>query len=57
MGKTWGGKRPGAGRKSKWRSPTKMVRLPEKFEAQLVAYAKLLDSGVQVKLVVLDEQK
>ena len=38
------GKREGAERKSQWRSPTKMIRLPEKYEAQIIAYAKLLDS-------------
>jgi hypothetical protein len=39
-----GGYREGAGRKSQWRSPTKMMRLPARYEAQIIAYAKLLDS-------------
>lgn len=32
------------GRPSSWRSPTKMIRLPEKYEAQIIEYAKKLDS-------------
>jgi hypothetical protein len=39
-----GGAREGAGRKSQWRSPTKMIRIPEKYEAQIIDYAKRLDS-------------
>jgi hypothetical protein len=39
-----GGKREGAGRKSAWRSPTKMMRLPQPHEQQILDYARLLDS-------------
>jgi hypothetical protein len=39
-----GGKRVGAGRKSQWHSPTKMMRLPAKYEQQIADYAKALDS-------------
>ena len=53
--KKMGGARPGAGRKSKWRSPTKMVRLPEQYEAQILEYAKLLDEGVEHTLTVHSE--
>ncbi len=40
-----GGKRPGAGRKSSWRSPTKMMRLPARYESAIIDYAKHLDSA------------
>lgn len=39
-----GGYRPGAGRKSRWNGETKMIRLPAKYEAEIVEFAKLLDS-------------
>ena len=41
-----GGKRPGAGRKSKWNhAPTKMMgRFPAIFEEQISQYARELDS-------------
>lgn len=39
-----GGKREGAGRKSSWNGPTKMIRLPAKYEAEIIEYAKRLDS-------------
>jgi hypothetical protein len=39
-----GGYRIGAGRKSQWRSPTKMMRLPAQYEQQIIEYARLLDS-------------
>jgi hypothetical protein len=39
-----GGKREGAGRKSAWRSPTKMIRLPAQYENKITEYARLLDS-------------
>lgn len=39
-----GGKREGAGRKSAWNNPTKMIRLPAKYETEIVEYAKRLDS-------------
>jgi hypothetical protein len=44
MTETMGGYRVGAGRKSQWRSPTKMIRLPAQYEAQILEYARLLDS-------------
>ena len=52
----WGGARPGAGRKGKWRSPTKLMRLPEQFEQEIMAYAELLDAGKTVTLVIEEEQ-
>jgi hypothetical protein len=39
-----GGKREGAGRKSQWRSPTKMMRLPGCYENEILEFAKSLDS-------------
>ncbi|MBD2462277.1 hypothetical protein H6G89_14610 [Oscillatoria sp. FACHB-1407] len=51
-----GGKRPGAGRKSAWRSPTKMMRLPARFETQIVDFAKALDSDSE-SLTRLTEQE
>lgn len=42
-----GGKREGAGRKSQWRSPTKMMRLPALFEREIVEFAKHLDSDAE----------
>lgn len=52
--KQWGGTRPGAGRKAKWRSPTSVMRLPEQFRDKITAYAELLDQGKTVELVVMD---
>jgi hypothetical protein len=40
-----GGYRVGAGRKSQWRSPTKMMRLPAQLESELVTIAHKLDTG------------
>jgi hypothetical protein len=42
-----GGYRIGAGRKSQWRSPTKMMRLPAQYEQQILEYARLLDSDLE----------
>jgi hypothetical protein len=41
-----GGYRPGAGRKSQWNRPTKMIRVPVEFEAELLAIAHRLDDGL-----------
>lgn len=54
--KKMGGARPGAGRKSKWRSPSKMVRIPKKYEAEILEYAKLLDTDAEFTLTVHDDQ-
>lgn len=43
--KPYGGFRVGAGRKSTWQRPTKMMRLPAEFEDQLVEFARKLDTG------------
>jgi hypothetical protein len=40
-----GGYRVGAGRKSSWTRPTKMMRLPAEFEAELTAIAHKLDQS------------
>ncbi|HEY9631021.1 MAG TPA: hypothetical protein V6C84_27335 [Coleofasciculaceae cyanobacterium] len=45
MIKKTGGYRPGAGRKSQWNRPTKMIRVPAEFEAELLAIAHKLDDG------------
>ena len=34
------------------RSSTKLMRLPENFEQDIMAYAQLLDAGKTVKLVM-----
>ena len=48
MSETIGGYRVGAGRKSNWTRPTKMIRLPAEFESELVELAHKLDeSGTQ----------
>ncbi|NJR63192.1 MAG: hypothetical protein HC769_33075 [Cyanobacteria bacterium CRU_2_1] len=44
-----GGKRPGAGRKSRWRSSTKMMRLPAIYEAELNRIAHCLDQGKRLE--------
>lgn len=51
-----GGKRVGAGRKSDWRSPTKMMRLPAAYQEQITEYAKLLDSEAQSETITLHDQ-
>lgn len=45
MNETVGGYRVGAGRKSQWRSPTKMMRLPAVYESEIVAIARRMDAG------------
>lgn len=45
MSETPGGYRPGAGRKSQWSRPTKMIRLPAEFEAELLAIAHRMDEN------------
>jgi hypothetical protein len=42
-----GGYRVGAGRRSRWSRPTKMIRLPAEFEPELVQLAHQLDEGQQ----------
>jgi hypothetical protein len=41
------GKREGVGRKSHWRSPTKMMRLPVHYEQQILDYAHHLESEAE----------
>jgi len=45
MSETPGGYRAGAGRKSQWNRPTKMIRVPIEFEAELLEIAHRLDDG------------
>jgi hypothetical protein len=44
-----GGQREGAGRKSGWtHSETQTIRVPKIFAAQILAYARQLDSGAEI---------
>lgn len=54
MNETAGGYRVGAGRKSQWNSPTKMMRLPAAFEVELTAIAHRLDDGLDAGLDEVD---
>jgi len=45
MAETPGGYRVGAGRKSQWNRPTKMIRVPIEFEGELLEIAHRLDDG------------
>lgn len=47
--KTWGGRRDGAGGKSKWiRGKTTVVRIPEVLVEEIIRIAQLLDEGKAV---------
>lgn len=44
--KSWGGNRPGAGRKALWKSgPCKAVKLPIALVEDVMSYARQLDAG------------
>lgn len=48
-----GGQRQGAGRKSGWKNPeTQTIRVPKIFAAQILEYARQLDSADEFELVV-----
>lgn len=47
-----GGYRPGAGRKGEWKSgKTKGVKLPEKLVDEIVAIARAIDDGKEIKII------
>jgi len=51
-----GGSRPGAGKKSSWKSgckfaETKLIRVPERLSAQLLEIAHALDEGKHIEIV------
>ncbi|MGB3768520.1 MAG: hypothetical protein WA947_18330 [Phormidesmis sp.] len=47
-----GGKREGAGRKSKWmHGKTTTIRVPESLSSEVIRLARQLDSGIQIDSV------